>query len=167
MSRILAIIAPSGFQEIEYAAPKQVLESHGHTVVTASTTKNPVGHLGHSVTTNLLLSEVHASDYDAVMFIGGPGAHFYFDHAPALSLAKEFFNSGKLTCAICAGPSILANAGLLNGVTSTSFPSHEQNLSAHGAKFTGNPVEQDGLIITANGPAAAAAFGEKIHQALS
>ncbi len=165
--RILSLISPTGFQEIEYLTPKQVLESHGHTVITASTVKNPVGHLGHTFTADLLLDEVHPSDYDAVFFVGGPGSHFYFDYKPALELAKDFYNSGKLTCAICAGPSILANAGLLKGVTATSFPSHEQNLRTHGAKFTGNPVEQDGLIITANGPAAAEAFGEKIHQALS
>jgi protease I len=39
-------------------------------------------------------------------------------------------------------------------------------LKEAGAIFTGAPVERDGLIITANGPAAARQFGEAIAAAL-
>jgi protease I len=60
----------------------------------------------------------------------------------------------------------LANAGLLKGVKATCYPSQEANLKDKGAHFTGLAVERDGLIITADGPKAAKAFGEKIAEAL-
>lgn len=166
MTKILSIIAPQGFQEIEYGDPKKVLEDHGHVVTTASTVKNPTGHLGHSIPADLLLDEVNVDEYDAVYFVGGGGSVYYFDHPQALKIAKEFYEKGKLTCAICAAPSILANAGLLNGKTATCFWDQAENLKAKGANYTGNPVEQDGKIITANGPAAAKEFGETISKAL-
>ena len=84
----------------------------------------------------------------------------------ALSLAQKFYNAGKITAAICIAPVILANAGLLNGKKATSFPSEENALEDKGAAFTGNPVEADGLIVTAEGPKAARDFGKKIAQLL-
>jgi protease I len=71
-----------------------------------------------------------------------------------------------ILAAICAAPSILANAGLLKGKTATSFPDEGENLKAKGANFTGQGLEIDGRIITADGPAHAKQFGEAIVKAL-
>ena len=99
--------------------------------------------------------------------VGGSGASVFFDDPTAHKIAKDFLDAGKLTTAICAAPSILANAGLLQNIRSTCFPSQADNLKEKGANYTGTPVEQDGLIITADGPNSATAFGEKIAEALS
>jgi protease I len=80
-------------------------------------------------------------------------------------LAKEFNKDGKVVSAICIAPSILANAGILNGKKATSFPSQRNNINAVGT-YTGTPVEVDGKIITGNGPQAAKDFGKKIAEAL-
>ncbi|MFA7685320.1 MAG: DJ-1/PfpI family protein [Candidatus Gracilibacteria bacterium] len=164
--KILIVIAPEGYQDIEYETPKKVLQDAGYEIITTSTQEVAHGSLGGSTKVDLLLDQVNPSDYIAIVFVGGPGSHFYFDYQPALNLAKDFYNSGKLTTAICAGPSILANAGLLKGKTVTSFSGQAENLKANGATYTGNPVEQDGTIITANGPSSAQVFGEKIAKAL-
>ena len=71
----------------------------------------------------------------------------------------------KVVAAICIAPSILVNAGILNGRRATAFPSERDNINAVGT-FTGKPVEVDGKIITANGPEAAAEFGKKIADAI-
>jgi protease I len=160
--KILMVIAPERFQEIEYGIPKKIFLEYGYTVDTASTVETAIGHLGNTQKTDILLKDVNHEEYDAIVFVGGGGAHFYFDHEPALTLARRFHESGRLTCAICAGPGILAKAGLLAGKKATSFPSQEENLKAKGADFTGRPVEIDGLIITANGPAAAEDFAKTI-----
>jgi len=166
MSKILSIIAPTGYQDVEYGDSKKALEEAGHTVVTSSMSAEANGKYGGKVTADVLLVNAEADDFDAIVFIGGPGSHIYFDDKRAHKLAKEFLDSGKLVAAICAAPSILANAGLLKGVTCTCFDDQVENLKSKGANYTGNPVEQDGLIITADGPGSATAFGEKISEAL-
>ncbi len=166
MSNILIIIAPNGYQDIEYEVPKKVLENSGVKTKTACKTEIAKGSLGGTTKADLLLKDVNVDDFDGVIFVGGPGSHEYFDDKQALKIAKEFYEKNKLTCAICAAPSILANAGLLEGKTATCFPAEAENLKSKKANYTGNAVEQDGLIITADGPPSAKAFGEKILQAL-
>lgn len=167
MAKILSIIAPKGYQDIEYNDSKQALESKDHIVITASTAKEAHGIYGGVKKVDILLSDVKPRNYDAVLFIGGPGSHEYFDDPLAQKLARKFFNSKKMTAAICAAPSILANAGLLSGIEATCFPDQVPNIRSKGAIYTGRSVQKDGLIITADGPDSATEFGEKIAEALT
>lgn len=167
MANILMVIAPEGYQDIEYGTPKEIFEQAGHIVTTTCSSITAKGSLGGQTDADVLLKDVEAETYDAVIFVGGPGSHDYFNDEIALRLVHKFFDSGKLTCAICAAPSILANAGILNGITCTCFKDESENLLSNGAVYTGTPVEADGLIITANGPEAAKEFAETINTQLN
>ncbi|PIZ74743.1 DJ-1 family protein [Candidatus Peregrinibacteria bacterium CG_4_10_14_0_2_um_filter_43_11] len=162
MATILSVIAPENFQYQEYGDSKKVLEKAGHTVVTACSEPMARSTSGHEEFADVLLDEVNVDDYDAILFVGGGGCYDYFNDSTALELAREFYEAEKLTTAICAAPSILANAGLLEGKKATCFSSQADNLKAHKAEYTGASVEVDGLLITADGPASAKAFGEMI-----
>lgn len=163
MKKVLMVIAPQTFRDEEYAHPKEVLEARGAHVVTASTrTGTCTGKLGMSAEATLTVAQADAADYDAVVFIGGAGATVYFDDLHAHELARTAHASGRVTAAICIGPSILAHADLLRGVRATAFQSQHNDLVAHGAVWTGEPVTVDGSLITANGPEAAVSFGEAI-----
>lgn len=166
MSRIISVIAPEGYQDKEFNDSKIALESKGHEVMTASSELEAYGKFGGVEKIDFLLEDVNPNEFDAILFVGGPGCHRYFDDPLAHELAQEFLRAGKLTTAICAAPSILANAGLLEGKKATCFPSQADNLKEKGTDYTGNPVETDGLIITADGPDSATAFGEKIAEVL-
>jgi len=167
MSKILSVIAPENFQDKEYEDSKEALEAAGHDVIVASTAGTAYGKFGAEVDVDVLLSDVKVDDYDAIMFIGGPGSVEYFDDPTALNLAQDFYNAGKLTTAICAAPSILANAGLLEGINATCWKGESDNLEDNGANYTGKNVEVDGLIITGDGPMSAAKFGETIAKVLA
>lgn len=163
MTRVLMVIAQDVFRDEEYAQPKQILESRGAEVSTASVhAGNCRGKLGTSAHAGLGIAEARAEDYEAVVFVGGGGAQCFFDDPVAHRLARDAFEAGKVVGAICIAPSVLARAGLLEGVRATAFPSQEADLRAHGAIWTGIPVETDGRIVTASGPEAAAAFGEAL-----
>ena len=167
MKNVLMIIAQEIFRDEEYAHPKEVLEARGVTVTTASREVGAcIGKLGMTATADIALADVQPLDYDAVAFIGGAGAATYFDDQTAHAVATALAEAGRPVAAICIAPSTLARAGLLQGVRATAFPSQREDLTAHGALWDDGPVVVDGLLITANGPDAARAFGEAIADAL-
>lgn len=167
MSRVVMIIAPELFRDEEYAEPRSVLESRSHDVVTASTRAGVCeGKLGMEATATLSLRDALEETWDGIVFVGGAGASVFFDDPDAHRLAREAATAGAVVSAICIAPSTLARAGLLRGVRATAFPSQRGDLAAHGAVWSEAPVVVDGRIITANGPEAAAAFGEALADAL-
>ena len=167
MKSVLMVIAPETFRDEEYAHPKEVLETRGARVVTASShTGTCRGKLGMEAEATVTVADSDARDYDAVVFVGGAGAATYFDDPDAHRIARTALETGRVTAAICIAPSILAHAGLLEGRRVTAFESQHDDVVAHGAQWTGEPVTVDGLIITANGPEAASGFGEAIAEAL-
>lgn len=117
------------------------------------------GMFGGTVKPDTTLEDVDVSRFDALVFVGGSGAKIYFDDPTAHRLAREAYENGRVVAAICIAPSTLANAGLLGGKKATCFPSESQNLREKGAVYTGKPVEQDGRIVTADGPGSAREFG--------
>jgi protease I len=164
---ILMIIAHQDFRDEEYKEPRQIFEAKGATVTVASSSLEVAkGALGAQVKPDLLLKDVAVSDYDAIVFVGGPGAQEYWDDPVAHAVAQEAVAQGKVLAAICIAPATLAKAGVLKGKKATVFPSEVEELKACGADYTGASVERDGLIITANGPKATVEFAEEIAKAL-
>jgi len=160
------IIAPDRFRDEEFQEPKQILETAGHEITVANSTgTESKGMLGMIVKPDTRLDQVNSDEYNAIIFVGGLGTSVYFNDQRALNLAREFNDKKKIVAAICIAPSILANAGILNGKKATSFPSEKNNINAVGT-YTGSPVERDGNIITGYGPEAAKEFGKKILEAL-
>jgi protease I len=167
MPHVLMVIAPEVFRDEEYAHPVEVLGGRGVTVTTASTRPGPChGKLGMTATADIALADAEAASYDAVVFMGGGGAQVFFDDPVAHALARDAFALGRVVAAICIAPSVLARAGLLDGVPATAFASQRDDLIAHGAQWTGVPVQVHGRIVTANGPEAARDFGTAIADLL-
>lgn len=166
--RILMVLAHDQYRDEEYEEPRKVFEDEGAEVTVASSSLGEArGKMGGKTAVDILLVEAMVADYEAVVFVGGPGSDEYFHNPKALSLAKETFEAGKVIAAICIAPATLANAGILKGKRATAFPSVESDLKTQGANYTGNPVERDGKIITGSGPEAATEFGKTVVAALS
>ncbi|MBF4510712.1 MAG: DJ-1/PfpI family protein [Aeromicrobium sp.] len=167
MTRVLMVIAPEIFRDEEYAQPLRVLEARGAAVETASTRPGPCrGKLGMTAEATLSVGDAIAEEYRAIVFVGGAGAQVFFDDPAAHALARAAHALGRVVAAICIAPSVLARAGLLDGVRATAFPTQRDDLLAHGALWSDGPVEVHGSLITANGPDAARDFGLAIGDAL-
>jgi protease I len=161
------VIAKNVFRDEEYLVPRAILEALGTHVRTASDSVGACrGKLGAVAYADLALRDVSAEAFGAIVFVGGAGAQTFFDDPEAHRISRGMLDSGKVVAAICIAPSVLARAGLLEGVRATAFASQESDLRAHGAIWTDGPVEIDGRIITANGPEAADGFGNAIADAL-
>lgn len=165
--RAVLIIAHKNFRDEELFETKEALEKGGVAVIIASSSMDTATGMGGAVVKpDILIGDINASDYDAVVFIGGGGAKEYFDDPTAHNLAWAATSSKKLLGAICIAPSILANAGLLAGKKATCFPSEATNLKLRGADFTGADIEIDENTITAEGPSSAEQFGQALAEAL-
>ena len=171
--KIAIVIAFRDFQDEEYFIPRQILEGAGAEIKTVSTSLGQaIGKLGGEAKVDLLLDDLRVGDYNAVLFIGGPGAAKYIDDPQAHQIAKELLETDKLLGAICIAPAILAKSGVLSGKKATVWSNPMEKsavkiLKEEGANYQLDPVVIDGNIVTANGPAAAKSFAEAIIESLA
>ncbi len=166
--KVLMLVAPQDFRDEELFEPKAILEKAGVEIIIAS--KEVIeaqGSLGGEIKVDKDLKDIKIDDYQAIIFVGGPGSSIYFNDPEALDLAKQAYKKEKIVAAICIAPSILANSGILQGKKATAFSSESENLKSKGAYFTGENITLDGKIITACGPQAASSFGKEILKSLS
>lgn len=163
MQGALFIISPESFRDEELFVPKEELEGAGWRCVVASRHVGSCSGMrgGHARAT-LALADVDVADYDVIVFVGGSGAHTYFDDSVALRVAREAEAAGKIVAAICIAPSILARAGVLTGKRATCFVSERSALTAAGAHVESASVVIDGRVVTADGPRAAHDFAAAI-----
>jgi len=166
--KILMVIGFQGFRDDEYEIPRKILENEGAQITVASSNLGTArGKSGLQVDVDLEVREAKVSDYDALIFIGGHGAREFFYNAEAHELVRAFDEAGKVIGAICIAPMILANAGILTHRRATVFPTESHHLKNLGIFYTGADVEVDDNIVTANGPFAAEAFGQRLVEILA
>jgi SagB-type dehydrogenase family enzyme len=162
------IIGSQNFRDEELFETKRVLDAALVQTVIASTKTGIVqGVLGNVAEASIPVNRLRVDDYDAIIFIGGPGAAEYAANPTVMNMVRETVSKGKVLAAIGVAPTILANANVLAGIRATSFLSEQQRLVQAGAFYTGIPVERERLIITATGPEAAIQFGRAIVNALA
>ncbi|GMO64422.1 MAG: DJ-1/PfpI/YhbO family deglycase/protease [Endomicrobiia bacterium] len=168
MKKIIFVTAPEEFRDEEYYKPKKILEEVGIEVITASLKIGELnGRFGYKAMSTFTIQDITLNDFDAIAYIGGNGSSVFFNNPYALRLAKDFFEYGKPTASICIAGVILANAGILKGRKATVFSDGKASLIKGGAIYTGEPLEIDKNIITANGPEVAEDFGKAIVRVMS
>jgi len=173
--RIAMIISPKGFQDVEFAVPYKYFRDNDATVDVYSTVKGiAVGSLGSVYKINETLDELNVSNYDAIVFIGGPGTPIVRSDENSERIAQQAVKERKVLGAICWSPTILAKAGVLKGKNATGWDGMDEEFSMltseylemSGAKYTGHGVTVDGNIITADGPNSAQKYAEEIWKRL-
>lgn len=170
--KVVVIIAFRDFRDQEYFVPKEILEKAGVEVKTASNKiGTAIGADGGDTKVDFLVSQINVSDFDAIVFVGGPGCLENLDNEDSYKLVREGVSQNKVLAAICISPVILAKAGVLKGKRATVWTdplgTQAKILDENGAIYEKKSVVVDGKIITANGPQAAKEFGEAIVEALT
>jgi len=84
----------------------------------------------------------------------------------AVQFVKTFLQSGKLVAAICHGPQVLIETGLLNGKKLTSYPSLKTDLQNAGANWVDEECVQEGNLTTSRKPDDLPAFNKAILEHL-
>ncbi len=168
MSKALVLLA-TGFEEIETVTIVDVLRRAGVEVIVAGLVPNVVeGAHGMKFVPDKSIVDVKVEDFDAVIVPGGnPGYKNLRKDSRVLKMIKEAFNSGKLTAAICAAPSVLSDTGILKGKNCTIYPGMADELKSGGGKPKQDIVVVDGNIITSRGPATALPFAITLAEKLA
>jgi DJ-1 family protein len=164
MKRVLCLLAP-GFEEIETVSPIDLLRRAGAEVVVASLHGEEwvTGRSNLTLRAEAPLAAVESADFDLLLIPGGPGVRGLRDDGRAAPLARRFAEAGKPVAAICAAPTVLADAGLLEG---KKFTAH---FSVHGelpGALAEERVVRDGLVITSRGAGTAVDFGLMLVEVL-
>ena len=165
--QVVLIVAHQRYRDEELEEPRRLLTKAGAQVrVACSSLGLAEGMQGGNCSPDLLYSAIDVAGLDALVFVGGTGATEYFDDLTAHKLIRAAVAAGKLVGSICFASSTLANAGVLEGLPATGFPTREAHLRAKGVDYTGEAVTVAGRIVTGRGPEDAKAFGEALVQAL-
>jgi 4-methyl-5(b-hydroxyethyl)-thiazole monophosphate biosynthesis len=168
MVKVLVFLA-TGFEEIEALTVVDILRRAGVDVTVAGLTPNVTeGKHGVKVVPDKSIDDVKVEDFDAVIAPGGnPGYKNLRKDPRVIDMVKKAFNSNKIVAAICAGPTVLSDAGVLEGKACTIYPGMDQELEAGGGKPKHDIVVVDGNIITSRGPATALPFALKLAEKLA
>lgn len=157
--KILMIIPLKDYWDEELVKPKEIFEQNGFVVTIASSAmKEAKSMLGTFTKPDIVLHNVQAALYDAIVFVGGEGAIQYWDDPHAHRLIKDALKKGKVLGAISIAPITLVNAKVLISKKATVWPTLGNRLKWAGTIYTGEPVEVDGNIVTADGPNSAEDF---------
>ena len=148
-----------GFEETEALAPLDMMRRAKIEVKTVGVTGEFVtGSHGVTVKADLKPEEISFNNIDGVVLPGGmPGTVHLGEDDTVSQVIREFEKEGKLVAAICAAPSVLGQAGILNGKKATCHPGFEEKLT--GAEVFFSPVVCDGNVITSRGMGTAVPFG--------
>ncbi|ABD41353.1 ThiJ/PfpI [Methanospirillum hungatei JF-1] len=171
--KVLIVIAPVKFRDEELSEPIKYLEKAGIGYDIISTqTGLAIGMLGGKVLIEKTVrdvSEAGITPYAGILIVGGGGSPDHlWNNKPLQTLVQEFDAAGKILSAICLSTVVLAQAGVLKGKQATVWNDDAaiHQLRQGGATYKPDPIVSDGRVITANGPPAAAGFGEKVAKAV-
>lgn len=146
-------------EEIEALTVVDILRRANLEIVMISINKTTSVTGSHGITflADTTFEEVSFDELDAIVLPGGmPGTLHLGEHAGVNSVIKDFAQKGKLVSAICAAPSVLGAAGILEGKNATCHPGFEDKLT--GAATSLDTVVTDGNIITSRGMGTAIDF---------
>jgi protease I len=88
-------------------------------------------------------------------------------NADCIAFAKEFLQEGKPVAAICHGPQLLIETGLLEGRDMTSFHSIKTDLVNAGARWHDKEVVVDNGLVTSRSPKDLDAFNKKMLEEIA
>ncbi len=157
MTKVLVPLA-CGFEDIEAVSIVDVLRRGGVEVVTASLGDVLGVRSAHNVLmqADALLVDVLENEYDAIILPGGgEGTQNLMACEPLHARLRRQKEEGRLVCAICAAPTVLEAAGVIDDEDVTCYPSCMPQM---GRPVQHVPVVADGQIITGQGPGAATLF---------
>jgi len=164
----VAILVTDGFEQVEMTKPREALDEAGAEAKIVSLKPGKIQGMNHAdkgdkFDVDLTLDEARPEEFDALLIPGGlmnPDALRSNDEA--LEFTRHFFREGKPVAAICHGPWVLIDAGVVRGRTLTSWPAIKNDVKNAGGKWVNEEVVVDNGLVTSRKPDDIPAFNKKM-----
>ena len=168
MSAKVLVVLADGFEDIEAVTVIDVLRRGGVEIVTAALAGGPEVCSAHGITmcADAPFAEAEKDEFDAIVLPGGgEGTANLKASAVLADRLRRQKEEGRLLCAICAAPTVLVEAGVLEeGRHVTCYPTCSLELDRPCA---GVPVVADGNVITGQAPGASMLFALVVLKTLT
>jgi protease I len=164
----VAILAATGFEQVELTSPRDALVEAGAAVHVVSLDDGTIrgwdeDDWGDEVDVDVVVSEADADDYDALVIPGGVlNPDQLRRDEDAVAFVKKFFAGHKPVASICHGPWVIVEAGAAQGRRMTSFHSIKTDVQNAGATWVDEEVVVDQGLVTSRSPADLDAFNAKM-----
>lgn len=164
----ILILATNGFEQSELEVPRERLKAHGAEVHVATPDGEAIRgwdktDWGREVQADRALSGIRFDEYDALVLPGGQINPDILRTIPeAVSLVRDFVTGNKIVAAICHGPWMLIEAGVVKDRKMTSYHSIRTDMENAGARWVDAEVAISNGIITSRKPDDLDAFVAKI-----
>jgi protease I len=164
----VAFLVTDGFEQVELTEPKKSLEEAGAKTFIVSPKQDKVKgwqktDWGDEFEVDIPLDQAKVENFDALVLPGGqinPDKLRTMDEA--ISFTKSFFDHGKPVGAICHGPWLLIEAGVLKGRKCTSYHSIKTDIKNAGGNWVDEEVVVDRGLITSRKPDDIPSFNARI-----
>ena len=166
--RTVAILATDGFEQSELLEPKKALESEGARTEVVSLESGTIRgwklkNWGQDVPVDVTIKTARPEQYDALLLPGGMMNPDRLRLEPrAVNFVRAFFDSDKPIAAICHGPWMLVEAGVVDGVRLTSWPSLRTDIRNAGGEGVSEEVVSDRKLVTSRKPEDLPAFNRRM-----
>jgi protease I len=164
----VAILATDGVEQAELTEPRKALDDAGATTKVVSPKEGKIkawqhDHWGDEIRVDTALGSARPDDFDALLLPGGVmnPDRLRMDER-AVAFVKSFFDAGKPVAAICHGPWMLVEAGVVRGRTLTSWPSLHTDIENAGGDWVDREVVTDMGLVTSRKPDDMPAFNRKM-----
>lgn len=161
------VLLGTGFEEIEALTPVDLLRRAGVQVKTVGLNgKIVTGGHAIGVEADMTIEELDVSDARMIVLPGGLGGVASIRGCEkALEAVRAVYEMGGYVAAICAGPTVLADLGLLTGVRATCYPGQIPYMR-DAAVVENAACVTDGRIITGASAGTATPFALALIEAL-
>jgi protease I len=169
----VAFLLTDGVEQIELTSPwDAVKNAGGEPVLVAPKSGKLQGfegvEKGDTFDVDLTLKDANASDFHALVIPGGVvnADHLRVDK-DAQAFARSFFEQHKPVAAICHGPWLLIDAGVVKGRNLTSYHTLATDLRNAGANWSDQEVVVDQGFVTSRSPGDLPAFNNKVLEEIA
>src|SRR5437868_1898122 len=169
----VAILAVSGFEQVEMTEPRKALEALGAITRLVSINAGQIQGFHHDqpgdrFDVDQTFEQATPDSFDAVLL---PGGVRNADMIRVSSHAQQFVQAtdraGKPLAVICHGPWLLISAGLVKGRRLTSWPSLADDIRNAGGEWLDEAVVRDRNWVSSRKPADIPAFNRQFAELLA
>jgi protease I len=166
--KVAFLVANEGVEQVELTEPWEEARNEGAQTDLIAPEKGEVQGFNHldkadTFPVDKAVSEVDASDYDALVLPGGVANPDQLrTDEDAVAFVRAFFEQHKPVAAICHAPWTLVEADVVDGRTLTSWPSVQTDIRNAGGNWVDEEVVVDQGLVTSRKPDDLPAFKAKM-----